>query len=1081
MDNRKNASLIQISDRLVKETKALIKYAKTEDDLRIGFEKLLSPLLQELGVKSEPRYERLGAEAASVYKGRPDAVHGMVIIEYERPGAFESDKWIQHAHEQLVGYISAEAEGAKEELLIEDPKYLGVGFDGSKIFFIKYRGDKETSKTELKLNDFAYDGVFEFDTESARTFLTYLRSLSKKPLTAEHLAEAFGHKSDLAPLAISAFADSLEYWGKDRVRVFFNEWKRLFGIVYGEQFGASKKEEAEALSEMYKVGHETDFQELLFSVHTYFALLMKLIVLELLTLKETEFNSSYSYKLTHLAKEDLIRELTDIEEGGAYAKRGINNFFEGDFFRWYIDAWSPRLEDAIREIARRLSEFEPATSVINPETTRDLLKKLYQYLVPQEVRHKLGEYYTPDWLAELLLNEVGYKGDSYKRFLDPACGSGTFLVLAIRRIREHSKKQRERPLETAKRILSHVWGFDLNPLAVIAARTNYLFALGDLVEKLTDIEIPIYLADSVLMPQRDGQMLISFAPGEHVDVQTSIGVFHVPKVWIDNKGFLMREAAPLIEEMIKAEYEPKEALERLQKHGLVFPPHEDIIEAFYKEILDLEKQKKNGIWARFLKNAFAPMIAKKFDYVIGNPPWIMWQYLSKEYREATKILWENYGLTRIGESRNVLIRGRRDFSMLFTYASSDYYLASNGKLGFLITQEVFKSKGAGEGFRRFQLGDGQHLKVLRALDLSSIQPFEGATNKTAAIILRKGEETKYPLPYVVYAKKSGAGKVPTDGLLKDILPLLSKSLQVAKPIGSELSPWQTLSTSGKDQIVAASIAKKNPYKAYRGTAIDPYGIFWLKILQVLNNGDLLVENRAERSRTEIPKKQDTIEEDLVYPGLTGADIKRWGATPQVDVLITHPASQAPYSENEMKANWSRTYNYLLSFKEILLNRGVYKHFHEKSGSPFYGQRNFGNYTFSNFKVVWKRMSNDLTAAVVSQNKTSYGYKTVIPLDTVAFIASDNENEAHFICVIINSLPVREFIKSYSSAGRGFGAPSVMNNVGIPKFDSHNKLHLELANLSKKLHKLKTEGKEGQVEQYEKEVDEAVNKLFGIKS
>ena len=37
-------------------------------------------------------------------------------------------------------------------------------------------------------------------------------------------------------------------------------------------------------------------------------------------------------------------------------------------------------KETIQEITRTLSEFEPATSTIIPEATRDLLKKLYQYL-----------------------------------------------------------------------------------------------------------------------------------------------------------------------------------------------------------------------------------------------------------------------------------------------------------------------------------------------------------------------------------------------------------------------------------------------------------------------------------------------------------------------------------------------------------------------------------------------------------------------------------------------------------------------------------------------------------------------------
>jgi hypothetical protein len=73
--------------------------------------------------------------------------------------------------------------------------------------------------------------------------------------------------------------------------------------------------------------------------------------------------------------------------------------------------------------------------------------------------------------------------------------------------------------------------------------------------------------------------------------------------------------------------------------------------------------------------------------------------------------------------------------------------------------------------------------------------------------------------------------------------------------------------------------------------------------------------------------------------------------------------------------------------------------------------------------------------------------------------------------------VRKFIKSYSSAGRGFGAPSVMEHVGIPKFDTKNKNHIKLSELSKELHRLRVDGKEAEMGKLEDEVNAAVWKLF----
>jgi hypothetical protein len=181
----------------------------------------------------------------------------------------------------------------------------------------------------------------------------------------------------------------------------------------------------------------------------------------------------------------------------------------------------------------------------------------------------------------------------------------------------------------------------------------------------------------------------------------------------------------------------------------------------------------------------------------------------------------------------------------------------------------------------------------------------------------------------------------------------------------------------------------------------------------------------------------------------------------------------------MKKEWPRTYGYLTRFKEVLQSRAsrVLQDLAKKTS--FYAVFGVADYTISKYKVVWKRMTTDLIATVISQSKTPFGYKTIIPFETTALIATDKESEAHYLCAIINSTPVRDFIKSFSSAGRGFGTPSVMEHVGIKKFDSKNELHKKLADISKKCHQFKTEGKEEEVAKLEKENDKLVKQLFGI--
>jgi len=1073
--SEEQVSLASIADKLVEAARKILREAKTEEDLKIRFERVLKPLVESAGIVFDERYERGSVEAKTILKGkRPDALHGQVVVEYEPPEAFKSERAIKHAFEQLVEYMSAEAKGAGKDKIAGPVGIVGIGFDGSSMFFVRCRSNGKPSKGKPDGFEFVMDGPYILGAESALTFVTYLRALARLALTAENLADRFGPKAEVAREAVGAFADAMANWSTPRAKVFFQEWQRLFGIVYGEQFGGGADKKTAALAEIYGLPAESNFQAMLFCVHTYFALLMKLIAAELISVSEGSFGSSFSSDLSHASKEDLLKQLTDVEDGGIYSKRGISNFLEGDFFRWYLEAFgSPRLEDAIRSITRILSEFEPATTTIEPEVTRDLLKRLYQYLVPDVVRHHLGEYYTPDWLAELVLDESDYHGDTRKRVLDPACGSGTFLVLAIQRAREFGKKAKEQEVETTKRILANVWGFDLNPLAVIAARTNYLFALGDLAKKLGAFEIPVYLADSVLWPKRTGQMML--VGNGAVEVLTSVGTFFVPKIWVEERGYLMRRAAPMTEELAKQKCSIDEAMARFKKEGLVFPPHEKAVEKFYEHVLELEKDGKNGIWARFLKNVFAPMTADKFDFVVGNPPWIRWGYLSSEYRKATLQMWQDYGLFSLKGHAARLGGGEKDFSMLFTYASADYYLARGGTLGFLITQEVFKSKGAGEGFRRFRFGTKETLKVLKAHDLVTVQPFEGAANKTAAIILKKRGQTEYPVPYTVWKRKKGVGRVPTNLKLKEARKLLEKEVLLARPIGKPNGSWQTV-REGDGRL--RRIEGENAYQARRGASTEPYGVFWLEVKEVLSDGNLIVRNLVEKGKRKISQVEERLEADLVYPAVRGADIERWGAMPGICVLMVQdPERSKPYSEKRMKRDWPHTYNYLTRFKQVLLSRGSRTVRELAERTAFYAMFGIGRYTVARCKVVWKRMANDLVAAVISQAKTDFGWKTIIPTDTTSLFATEREDEAHYLCAILNSLPVRKFIKSYSSAGRGFGAPSVMEHVGIPKFDPKDESHIRLSGLSKALHQLRAGGKEAEMGKLEEEVNATVWKLF----
>jgi adenine-specific DNA-methyltransferase len=139
----------------------------------------------------------------------------------------------------------------------------------------------------------------------------------------------------------------------------------------------------------------------------------------------------------------------------------------------------------------------------------------------------------------------------------------------------------------------------------------------------------------------------------------------------------------------------------------------------------------------------------------------------------------------------------------------------------------------------------------------------------------------------------------------------------------------------------------------------------------------------------------------------------------------------------------------------------------------------GEYTFAEYRVVWKRMASKMVALVLSRLRTPFGLKTAISTDTTSFFAAEDEEEAHYLCGILNSKIVDEYIRSFSSAGRGFGAPSIMNHLAIPEFNGDNKVHRKITELSRRIHSLVAQGKD--IENLQNDLNETVERLWNIKS
>ncbi|MBM3302021.1 MAG: SAM-dependent DNA methyltransferase, partial [Deltaproteobacteria bacterium] len=145
-------------------------------------------------------------------------------------------------------------------------------------------------------------------------------------------------------------------------------------------------------------------------------------------------------------------------------------------------------------------------------------------------------------------------------------------------------------------------------------------------------------------------------------------------------------------------------------------------------------------------------------------------------------------------------------------------------------------------------------------------------------------------------------------------------------------------------------------------------------------------------------------------------------------------------------------------------------------APFYSIFDVGEYTFAPYKVVWPNIASELACVVVSGHEG----KTVVPQHIITLVATENAEEAHFVCALLNSAPVNFTVQSYSQkGGKSFGTPHVLENVRIPRYDPANSTHRRLAALSQQAHQATATGETARVRGIEAEIDRLAAKLWGL--
>jgi type I restriction-modification system DNA methylase subunit len=137
-------------------------------------------------------------------------------------------------------------------------------------------------------------------------------------------------------------------------------------------------------------------------------------------------------------------------------------------------------EEVVSYILDRLGEHDFS------KITKDILGRAYEQHISEKERKALGQFYTPDFVIDYILDRVGVSPN--KSILDPACGSGGFLMKAYDRLREMYRKEGWADEKIHRQILSqNLFGIDINPFATQLTTMNLL--LKDLDHPTGEINV----------------------------------------------------------------------------------------------------------------------------------------------------------------------------------------------------------------------------------------------------------------------------------------------------------------------------------------------------------------------------------------------------------------------------------------------------------------------------------------------------------------------------------------------------------------------------------------------------------------
>ena len=397
----------------------------------------------------------------------------------------------------------------------------------------------------------------------------------------------------------------------------------------------------------------------------------------------------------------------------------------------------------------------------------DVLRPLYEAFVDERDRKAFGEFYTPDWLADLLVQQVcddewcetavrealsaNRKGAEVKGVgvLDPTCGSGTFLYYAARRILACPGVKSLTNSDKAAVVCALVHGIDVHPVAAEISRATLLRALPTEPPQ-GKANLGIHEGDA-LMLRADDQGSLFRADDNRIRITTPKGneVF-LPRGFVDNAHFgdnLRR----LVLSAQSEETLPKDILE-----GLSTADRKAVKEC-HRLFVEIIKTEGNSVWTWYIINTTGPyrLSERKVDRIVANPPWVTMAGIQVQERKRALENFANHkdiGLWMGGKQAPHF-----DIAQLFVKRTRRLYLASpeSDPAAWLVKKAALKA-GSWEKFRAW------HERICaQTVDLEAIKPFGGGDARRCCVLFEnRTSSLEQKSPRYIVGQIQGTTPIP---------------------------------------------------------------------------------------------------------------------------------------------------------------------------------------------------------------------------------------------------------------------------------------------------------------------------------